>query len=439
MLDEATDFRLREPWMIWFLPLSGAAIAGMYVLYGRTVEAGSNLIVEEILEPGSGVPLRMAPMVLVGTVVTHLFGGSAGREGSAVQMGGSIASAIGRLVPGLGASDIRVLLLTGVAAGFAGIFGTPVAGTIFAMEMLSIGRMQYGAVVPCLIAAIVSDQTCLAWGIQHTHYHVEGILVEGPLFRLSPVTMQLLVAVCAAAVLFGLVSRMFSELTHLLQRAFRDWIPRPLLRPVVGGILVLVLASVLGTRDFLGLGVNSNDASAVTIVSSFREGGASAWSWFWKLVFTAITVSSGFKGGEVTPLFFIGASLGCVLAGPLGVPVDFLAALGFVAVFAGATNTPLACTVMAVELFGGQHILYFAVACFVAFLFSGRSGIYQSQRIPGAKMECTLNETGVSLEAIRTRAGPPLSSRPSVSRSTSADDQSPSSGSELQVNQDQDS
>lgn len=402
LLDEATTFRLRQAWMPWFLPLAGAAIAAMYVRWGRTVEAGNNLVIDEILEPRKGVPLRMTPLVLIGTVVTHLFGGSAGREGTAVQMGGSIASGICRLLPSVGTDDRRILLLTGVAAGFGGVFGTPVAGTVFAMEMLSIGRMQYGAVIPCLMSSVISDQTCTALGIEHTRYHVSLLSGTPTPFELSPVTLHLLAAVCIAGILFGLTSLLFSEVTHSLQSAFRRRVANPMMRPVIGGTLVLLATRLLGTKDYLGLGVSSGDSGATTIVNSFHGVGITAWSWLWKLLLTAMTVSCGFKGGEVTPLFFMGATLGSALAGPMGVPVDFLAAMGFVAVFAGATNTPLACTIMAVELFGGQHILYFAISCFTAFLFSGRSGIYQSQQLSTAKSECTVHEKGVSLRSMRS-------------------------------------
>lgn len=381
-LEIVTTTRLQQPVLLYFLPLSGAAIAGLYMAIGKAVEGGNNLIVEEIHEPGGGVPLRMAPLILICTVITHLFGGSAGREGTAVQMGGSLASGLARLFPWLPRQDVRLLLMAGVAAGFGGVFGTPVAGAIFAMEVLIIGRMDSAALVPCLIAAIVSDQVCLAWGIGHTQYHIASVLgSSSPNLHLAPLSLSMLGKVALAGLLFGLTSLLFAELTHGLGHLFKTGIRNAIVRPVLGGLAVIGLVWMTGTRDYLGLGVSSPDPGAVTIVNCFQSGGANTWSWLLKLIFTAVTLGSGFKGGEVTPLFFIGAALGNTLAMLLGAPVDLFAALGFLAVFAGATNTPLACTLMGIELFGSEYTAYFATACTLAYLFSGHSGIYLSQRI----------------------------------------------------------
>ena len=199
--------------------------------------------------------------------------------------------------------------------------------------------------------------------------------------RLVAAVAVLLKVVGMPAVAFGLASVLFAELTHGLQHVWRKLIKYDFLRPAVGGLVVIALVFVLGTRDYLGLGVVSPRPGGVSIVSSFQPGGAQWLSWWWKILFTAVTLSSGFKGGEVTPLFFVGAALGNTLARLMGAPVDLFAGLGFVAVFAGATNTPLACTMMGIELFGSGHVVYLAIACFVAYLFSGHSGIYLSQRI----------------------------------------------------------
>ena len=377
-LDWATSTRVGHPWLLFLLPLAGLGIALLYGRLGKGVEGGNNLIVEQIHEPDGGVPARMAPLILVSTVATHLFGGSAGREGTAVQMGGSIASQVGRWLR-LSPADIRILLMTGIAAGFGGVFGTPMAGAVFAMEVLVMGRMSYEAIIPCLIAALVGDWACSAWGIHHTHYSVAAL--PAGLDRL------LMVKVAVAAIVFGLASTLFTGLTHGMLRLFQRAIPIACLRPVVGGLIVIGLVYALGTRDYLGLGVSSPDAGAVTIVSAFSPGGAHALSWWWKILFTTITLGSGFKGGEVTPLFFVGATLGNVLATAMGAPTDLFAGLGFVAVFAGATNTPLACTLMGIELFGSGPMVYIGMACFLAYLFSGHTGIYLSQRIGTPKIE----------------------------------------------------
>ena len=377
-LDAVTELFWRLPWLLYLLPGAGVVVGLLYHRFGRSVEAGSNLIVDEIHEPGAGVPTRIVPLVFVGTIVTHLFGGSAGREGTALQIGGGIASAWGALLPGLSKAERSTVLMAGVAAGFGGVFGTPFAGTIFAMEVLAIGRMSYGAVLPCLCAAVLSDWACGWWGVAHTHYSI-GVVTE-------QLGLVLLAKAALGGVCFGLAAQLFSRSAHALQAWIAHKIAQPYLRPVVGGVVVIALVQLTGSREYLGLGVTAPSADMTSIVSAFSVGGADPFSWAWKIVFTVVTISSGFKGGEVTPLFFIGATLGNALAVVLGMPVDFMAALGFVAVFAAAANTPLACTVMAIELFGGAHIVYFATACFVAYSFSGHTGIYHAQRVGEAKV-----------------------------------------------------
>jgi H+/Cl- antiporter ClcA len=381
---EVTDLRIATPWLLFLLPAGGVAVGLLYHRFGRDVESGSNLIVDEIHEPGGGVPSRIAPLAFLGTIVTHLFGRSAGREGTAVQMGGGIASAFARRLDWLSVADTRTLLMTGVVAGFAGVFGTPLAATVFAMEVLAIGRISYQALLPCLAAAIIADWVCGAWGVGHTPYHIATIGAGAA----SHLDLRLLSSVAPAGVLFGLATRLFSEVVHAAQHGFKSLVKAPALRPALGGVAVIALALLFG-RDYLGIGVTAASPDGVSIVSAFEPGDATAWSWLLKLLFTVVTLGSGFKGGEVTPLFFIGATLGNALAVPLHVPVDLIAGLGFVAVFAAAANTPLACTIMAVELFGtggGPNVVYFATACFMAYLCSGNAGIYLSQRIATPKL-----------------------------------------------------
>ncbi|HSJ04037.1 MAG TPA: voltage-gated chloride channel family protein [Verrucomicrobium sp.] len=380
-LDLVTRLQWAHPKLLWGLPLGGLAVGLLYHFWGKSSDKGNNLILEEIHEPGGGVPSRMAPLVLWGTLVTHLFGGSAGREGTAVQMGGSLAAGLARWLR-VGPEARRIMLMCGVAAGFGSVFGTPLAGAVFAMEVLVIGRIQYEAIIPVLIASVVGDVTCSAWGVHHTLYHLDVAHGAGSRAALD---LWLLLKVALAGIAFGLVARAFAALTHAFQKGFARIIPFAPFRPVLGGLLVIAMVGVCGSRDYLGLGVNPPPGGVISIVGSFDPGGAATWSWLWKLVFTSVTLSSGFKGGEVTPLFFIGATLGNTLALVLHEPVGLFAALGFIAVFAGAANTPLACTFMGIELFGSHHALYFAVACFAAYLVSGHSGIYRSQRLGVAK------------------------------------------------------
>jgi H+/Cl- antiporter ClcA/PII-like signaling protein len=380
-LDRVTEVHWRHGWLLFLLPLAGVVVGWVYHRLGKSAEGGNNLILDQIHEPGGGVPTRMAPLILISTLVTHLFGGSAGREGTAVQMGGSLASAYGRLCK-FGEDNMRILLMAGVAAGFGSVFGTPLTGAVFAMEVLVIGRVQYDALIPVLVASVVGDATCSAWGIHHAIYHIGIADGSGSLALLDGSLMAKVVLVAIAA---GLTSKLFAELTHGLQRTFKKIAPSAPLRGALGGVLVIGLVYLVGTHDYLGLGVRAHDPGAVTLLSAFTPGEATPWSWWWKLLFTAVTLAAGFKGGEVTPLFFMGAALGNTLAGLLGAPVDLFAGLGFIAVFAGATNTPLACTIMGIELFGSHYTVYFSVACFVAYYFSGHSGIYTAQRLGASK------------------------------------------------------
>ncbi|WP_321532716.1 voltage-gated chloride channel family protein [uncultured Desulfuromonas sp.] len=383
LLAEATQTRWAHPELVFGLPLAGIFIVWCYHSMGSTAGGGNNLVMEQIHQPGAGIPKRMMPLVLFATVITHLFGGSAGREGTAVQMGGSIAQVFSRPFR-LSEEDTRILLTCGVAAGFGAVFGTPLAGAIFALEVLAVGKMRYEALIPCLMASLLGDLVCTAWGIGHTQYQIVApeLHIDA---AVAHVSLVLAAKVMLASILFGLAGFLFAEITHALSGLFKKYVPRYWLRPVIGAVVVLGISFLLGTRDYLGLGVGSASGDGISIVNAFSGVGVTPWSWWWKLLLTAITLSSGFKGGEVTPLFFVGATLGAALAGVLDVPVDLLAGIGFIAVFAGATNTPLACTLMGVELFGAQYLEYFAIACFLSYLFSGHSSIYLSQQIAAPK------------------------------------------------------
>lgn len=394
-LDRATEIRFDHPALLFGLPLAGFAIALVYHWIGRSAEGGNNLIVDQIHEPGAGVPLRMAPLILISTVLTHLFGGSAGREGTAVQLGGSLASAFGKALR-LEPHNVRLMLMAGIAAGFGAVFGTPIAGAVFALEVLTVGRIQYEALIPCLIAAVIGDWVCHLWGIHHTAYSI-GFGAGAP-FELDA---ALFAVVIVAGIAFGLIGQVFAEASHGLQGLWKRVIPFAPFRPIVGGLLVIALVYALGTRAYLGLGVWSPNPADPTILGFFDPSRTDYWSWLFKLVFTVVTLSVGFKGGEVTPLFYIGAALGHTIAQLTGMPIDLFAALGFVAVFAAASNTPLACTIMGIELFGAENTVYIATACFIAYVFSGHSGIYLSQRIGVPKNDTGLIPPDVSLREVR--------------------------------------
>ncbi|WP_237478616.1 DUF190 domain-containing protein [Lichenibacterium dinghuense] len=412
LLDLATETRFEHPALLYGLPLAGAAIGATYAWVGRPAEGGNNLILDRIHEPGGGVPLRMAPLIVAATLITHLFGGSAGREGTAVQLGGTIASGFGQRL-GLTPADFRILLTTGIAAGFGAVFGTPVAGAVFALEVLAVGRVEYEALVPCVLAALIGDWTCQSWGITHVAYHIAFSEVAGPHGGSVASHVALLVKVALAGVAFGLAGLAFSEASHSFGSTFKRLCPVAWLRPVIGGLLVIGLTHAIGTREYLGLGVTSPNPGDASIVAFFG-GRVFPWAWAWKILFTVVTLGSGFKGGEVTPLFFIGAALGNALSALLDAPVDLFAGLGFVAIFAGASNTPIACTIMGIELFGASNAPYVAVACFVAYLCSGHSGIYLAQRLAVPKSGAGFIPPDIALRHVRELSPPRFGARDAI-------------------------
>jgi len=361
-LDAATTYRTNHAWIIWLLPLAGFVVGWIYLKWGASVEAGNNLLIDAIHTPEKMVPLRMVPLVLGGTVIAHLFGASVGREGTAVQMGGALADRMARLIR-LDAAERRILLMAGISAGFASVFGTPLAGAIFGLEVLVIGRMRYEAIFPCVAAALLADQVGLAWGVHHTHYAMHGV---------PALTAWTIAAVVLAGIAFGLAGQLFAGSTHALSAFGKRHIRYAPLRPFIGGLVVACAVWALGTQRYVGLGIP-------VIVEAFAQP-LPWWDSLGKFAFTVASLGSGFKGGEVTPLFYIGATLGNALAPLLHLPFAMLAGVGFVAVFAGAANTPLASTVMAMELFGPEIGPYAALACVVAYLFSGHAGIYRAQR-----------------------------------------------------------
>lgn len=366
-LDWVTEYREDNLWIIALLPIAGLIIGLMYHYWGSDVVKGNNVLIEEVHTPKGSIPFKMAPLIYITTVITHLFGGSAGREGTAVQMGGAIADQF-TWVFRLRKRDRKILIVVGISAGFASVFGTPLAGAVFALEVLIIGRMRYEAILPSVLAAAFAHLTCHLWGVAHTNYNIPFVP------DLAIVNILLVIAV---GILFGLVAMLFSRLVHFWTKLSKNRIKYAPFRPLVGGVFIALAVWGLGTTKYIGLGVP-------TIVESFAV--QQDWySFLLKILFTTFTIGVGFKGGEVTPLFFIGATLGSALFGIIPLPMALLAGMGFVAVFAGATNTPIACTLMGIELFGAESGMYIGIACVVAYLFSGHTGIYTSQIVGSPK------------------------------------------------------
>jgi H+/Cl- antiporter ClcA len=377
-LDFVTKWRGDHFWIIYTLPIVGLIIGLMYYYYGGHAKKGNNLILEAHQNQEQKIPFKMAPLVFVGTILTHLAGGSAGREGTAVQMGGAIADQFTSLFK-LNESQRKTILIIGISAGFAAVFGTPIAGAIFALEIMLFKNCRVADIIPCIVTAYIAHYTCLAWGIHHTIYNLPPI---------ANFNIHSILPVFLAGLIFGITALLFSNANVFWSKLFKKIKFEPL-RPFIGGIILVIAILLLGTsfnsagdislmnNKFLGLGIPTISNSFINQVGHF--------DFLIKLLLTTFTLSAGFKGGEVTPLFFIGATLGNVLFLFIPLPMALLAGMGFVAVFAGATHAALTGIVLGIEMFGFQAGVYIGLASVVAYFSSGTNGIYSSQIKQGAK------------------------------------------------------
>ncbi len=364
-VDKATEIRLDNPWLIFLLPAGGVLIAFIYRVSHMEGE-GTNGIIDSIHD-GGRVHIRLVPVIFISTAITHLVGGSAGREGAALQIGGGIGYRVGRMLK-LDDKDMRLVTLCGMSAVFAALFGTPLTATIFALEVISVGVLYYSGLIPCLVASVTAYGVSRLFGIAPMRYTV----------LLEPLEVGLLVRVCILAVACAVVSMVFCIAMHKTEQFASTKIKNGYLRTAVGGVIVIALTLIAGSDSYNGTGTD-------VIASALGEGKAPTWGFLWKIVFTAVTIGFGFKGGEIVPTMFIGAVLGCTVGPLLGIPAQFAAAIALVAVFCGAVNCPIASIILSVELFGSGELLYFALACGISYMLSGYFGLYSSQKIMYSK------------------------------------------------------
>ena len=361
----ATEVRHANPWVLWLLPAAGVFIAALY--RGLKLEGeGTNNIIESV-HFGKKVPVLLVPLIFVATCLTHLVGGSAGREGAALQIGGGIGYRMGRLMH-LGEKELPLTTQCGMAALFAALFGTPLTAAIFALEVISVGVIYYAGLIPCITAAAVGYGVSKLLGVAPTRYIVYAPALEA----------AMLMRVAILAVACALVSIVFVRGMHWVEHGAKKLAPDSYRRAIIGGFLILCVSYGLGT-EYNGAGMD--------VIALALKGDVDTWAWLIKILFTAITIGFGFKGGEVVPSFFVGATFGCVLAPLLAIPAPFGAAIGLVAVFCGAVNCPVASIILSIELFGAGGLIYFALACAISYLMSGYSGLYSSQTILYSKQQ----------------------------------------------------
>ncbi len=358
----AVDFRRAHTWLVIFLPIVGVLVAWFYSRFGKEVDAGNNLIIDEIHESKKHIPFRMVPMIFFSAILSHLFGASVGREGAAVQMGSGISDQFSKYTGHI-FSNRKIILMVGMSAGFSAIFGTPIAGTIFGMEVLQVGSITYEALFPCLVSGVVGYFTAIALGINYANYG----LISAPALSLPTI-----LSAAIAGISFGLAARFFVWLLHAVKDLLAKHCRTSIYRPFFGGLFVVLFFYATGTDRYMSLGEDIINQSFVAHVYP--------WDFLGKIFMTAISVGSGFRGGEVMSLFYMGATLGNALSLILPMAIPLLAALGFVSVFAGASNTPIACIFLALKLFGPEIAVYAGIAVVMSYLFSGQTGIYYSQR-----------------------------------------------------------
>ncbi|HBJ1645684.1 chloride channel protein [Clostridium botulinum] len=367
-VEYATSFRIENDWIIFMLPLGGALIICLYKILKLGSNIGTNLVIDSIRTDGK-VPFSMSPLIFISTVITHLFGGSAGREGAALQLGGSIGSQVGKILH-LDEKDMHLITLCGMSGVFSALFGTPLTATFFAMEVISVGIIYYSSFIPCIVSSIVAYKVSLLFGLEPVRFNINVI---------PNISTENIIKVAILGALCALVSIIFCETLHKTNKFLSNLIKNDYLRIICGGLAIVALTFIVGCRDYNGAGMN--------IIANAINGQAKPEAFILKIIFTAITISVGYKGGEIVPTFFIGATFGCVVGGLIGLDPRLGAAIGLVALFCGVVNTLITSVILSIELFGSGALILFAVACGVSYMLSGYFSLYSSQKIVYSKLK----------------------------------------------------
>ncbi len=367
-VEYATNFRIENDWIIFMLPLGGVLIICLYKIFKLGSNIGTNLVIDSIRTDGK-VPFSMSPLIFISTVITHLFGGSAGREGAALQLGGSIGSQVGKILH-LDEKDMHLITLCGMSGVFSALFGTPLTATFFAMEVISVGVIYYSSFIPCIVSSIVAYKVSLLFCLEPVRFNINVI----PNFSTENIIkVAILGALCA------LVSIIFCETLHKTNKFLSNVIKNDYIRIICGGLAIVALTFIVGCRDYNGAGMD--------IIANAINGQAKPEAFILKIIFTAITISVGYKGGEIVPTFFIGATFGCVVGRLIGLDPRLGAAIGLVALFCGVVNTLITSVILSIELFGSGALILFAVACGVSYMLSGYFSLYSSQKIVYSKLK----------------------------------------------------
>ncbi len=366
VLTKVTAFRTGHLWVFFFLPAAGVVIVFLYKWLGQE-DGGTNQVFSTV-KAKDEVPFKLAPLIFVTTALTHLVGGSAGREGAAIQLGGSIGNQLGRWLK-LDEEDMHVIVMCGMSAAFSALFGTPMAAAVFALEVVSVGVMYYTALMPCMISSLIASNFAANLGIHPEMFHVTGI---PELTITDGVKMGVVALACA------LLSTMFCIALKQTNALFQKYLKNPYVRIVVVSVVIIVITFCLHTTDYMGAGTN-------IIAEAIEHGNVNRLAFLWKLILTVLTMRAGFRGGEIVPSFCIGAALGCELGQWLGLSPSLCAAAGMVAVFCGVTNCPITSILIAFELFGFDGVSYYLIAVSISYAVSGYYSLYKDQTIVYSK------------------------------------------------------